>query len=131
MGQAETGQETGAEAPLRLRVKLTAPAEGLALVALAGELDLHTASTFKEALLQATDIGPRRVVVDLSEVTFIDSTALGVLIGGAARLQAADGMLDIVCPSDKIRRIFKISGLSHVFAIYDSSEEALSRARPA
>jgi anti-sigma B factor antagonist len=111
------------------RVELTVPAEGHAAVALAGELDVHTAPQFKEALLHVIDDGALRVVVDLSEVTFIDSTALGVLIGGVTRLRAAGGSLDIVCPDEKIRHIFEISGLNNVFDIYGGPQKALSGTR--
>ena len=67
-------------------------------------------------------------MVDLAAVTFIDSTALGVLIGAAKRLQATDGSLAIVCLNEKIRRLFEIGGLDRVFAIYESRDEALSEA---
>ena len=110
-----------------LRVELTVSDEGRHAILLAGELDLHTASQFREALGEAIDDGVRRLVVDLSEVTFIDSTALGVLMGGVARLRLVDGSLDVVCPNEKIRRIFEVTGLDQVLAISAGPEEMLSR----
>ena len=111
------------------QVEVTVPAEGHAVVAPAGELDLHATPQFKEVLLQVISDGALRVVVDLGEVTFIDSTALGVLISGVMRLRGADGSLDVVCPNERIRRIFEISGLDHVFDVYGGPRKALSATR--
>jgi anti-sigma B factor antagonist len=59
-------------------------------------------------------------------VTFVDSTALGVLIGATKQLQATDGALAIVCPHEKIRRVFQITGLDRVLAMHASRDEAFS-----
>src|SRR5664280_1953570 len=91
----------------RFRGKLSAPSEGGCVVAVAGELDLCAAPQSEELLRQGLDVGARRIVVDLTEATFIDAAALGVLVGGARRLRAADGALVLVCPSEKIRRILE------------------------
>ena len=111
------------------RAVLTIPAEGRPEVALAGELDVHAASQFREALLRAMEGGAVRVVVDLSRVTFIDSTALGVLVGGVTQLRTVNGTLDVICPNQEIRRIFEVTGLDHVLAIYASSQDALRDAK--
>ena len=71
----------------------------LGVVVLSGEVDIFTAPQFKECLLELLDSGVKRLVVDLSEVTFIDSTALGVLIGGVRRVHGAGGMMTIVVTS--------------------------------
>ena len=68
------------------------PAAGRAVVALQGEVDLCTAPQFKEALLRGINDGARRVIVDLSEVSFIDSTVLGVVIGGVRALGRGRGL---------------------------------------
>jgi anti-sigma B factor antagonist len=70
--------------------------------------------------------GARHLVVDLAEVSFIDSTALGVLIGATKRLHSADGSFAVVCPSEKIGRVFEITGLDQVLAMHTSRDEALS-----
>ncbi len=57
------------------------------VIALAGEVDLYTAPEFKEALLEAIGDGAKTIVVDLTDTTFIDSTTLGVLVGGVKRLR--------------------------------------------
>jgi anti-sigma B factor antagonist len=113
---------------LPFRVGTSLPFEGRAVVALAGEIDLFTAPHFDEALVGVIDAGARRVVVDLSEVTFIDSTAVGVVIGGVRRLRAVGGAIDIVCPSENIRRILELVGLDRVVTIHASRQEALSAA---
>ena len=91
-----------------------------------GEVDLYTAPEFKERMIQVIDEGKRRVVVDLSRATFIDSTTLGVLVGGAKRLEPEGGSLALVCTEPSIQKIFEITGLDRVFAILPSREEALS-----
>jgi anti-anti-sigma regulatory factor len=72
--------------------------------------------------------GARRVIVDLSKVTFIDSTALGVLVSGAKRVRPRNGNLDIVCADENIIRIFEITGLDRIFGIYPSRGEAVKAA---
>jgi anti-sigma B factor antagonist len=65
------------------------------------------------------------VVVDFTDTTFIDSTTLGVLVGGVKRLRANDGQLALVCSDRNITKIFEITGLDRVFAIYPTREAAL------
>ena len=93
-----------------------------------GELDLYTAPQLHAALDEATDGGARHLAVDLAEVAFIDSTALGVLIGASKRLHSKEGALAIVCRHEKIRRVFQITGLDQVLAMHTSRDEALSAA---
>jgi anti-sigma B factor antagonist len=99
-----------------------------ALVVVCGELDLYTAPQLHEAIDAAIDESARHLLVDLCEVTFIDSTALGVLVGATKRLHPRDGALAIVCPREKIRRVFQITGLDQVLAMHASRDEALSAA---
>ena len=106
------------------RAKLTRPTDDIAVVALTGEVDLFTAPEFQERLLQGIEAGARRVVVDLSEVTFLDSTALGVLVAGA-KLLPHGGELLIVCSGDGVARILEIVGFDRVFAIHPTLDEAL------
>ncbi len=103
------------------------PSEGVFVIALSGEVDLYTAPEFKQQVINAVDEGARHVVVDLSETTFIDSTTLGVLIGGVRRLREHDGDLSLVCSDRNISKIFEITGLDRVFSIATSREDALAR----
>jgi len=100
------------------------------LIELGGEVDLYTAPEFKERMVQVIEEGKKRIVVDLSEATFIDSTTLGVLVGGVKRLRPAGGSLALVCSDQNIQKIFEITGLDRVFPIHESREEALSAVAP-
>jgi anti-sigma B factor antagonist len=101
--------------------------ESTYVIALAGEVDLYTAPEFKEQLLEVIAEGGKDVVVDFSGTTFIDSTTLGVLVGGVKRLRAQDGRLSLVCSDRNIRKIFEITGLDRVFTIYPTRDEALAK----
>ena len=95
------------------------------VISLAGEVDLYTAPEFKQQLLEVIGEGATRVVVDLSETTFIDSTTLGVLVGGVKRLRPAGGQLSLVCSDRNITKIFEITGLDKVFPIHETRSEAV------
>ena len=95
------------------------------VISLAGEVDLYTAPEFKQQLLEVIEQGGRDVIVDLSSTTFIDSTTLGVLVGGVKRLRTNEGQLSLVCSDRNITKIFEITGLDRVFTIHATREEAL------
>jgi anti-sigma B factor antagonist len=67
------------------------------------------------------------VIVDFTDTTFIDSTTLGVLVGGVKRLRTADGELSLVCSDRNITKIFEITGLDRVFTIYSTRDEAIQK----
>ena len=96
------------------------------VVAVTGEIDLFTAPEFKQRVSAPIDAGRTRVVVDLTETTFIDSSSLGVLIGAHRRLRRLEGTLVIVCSNDAIVKTFRITGLDGVFTIVPTLEEALN-----
>jgi anti-sigma B factor antagonist len=107
--------------------------EGRHVIALSGEVDLYTAPEFKQQLLDVIAEGAREVIVDLTSTTFIDSTTLGVLVGGVKRLRPAGGQLSLVCSDRNITKIFEITGLDRVFTIHatrDEAIEAISEGRP-
>ncbi len=97
------------------------------VISLTGEVDLYTAPEFKQQLLDVIGQGGKDVVVDFSNTTFIDSTTLGVLVGGVKRLRAQDGRLALVCSDRNITKIFEITGLDRVFTIYPTRDEALAK----
>jgi anti-sigma B factor antagonist len=111
------------------RVELLRPSDEVAVVEASGELDFFTGSEFSACLASAIGSGAGRVVVDLTQVTFIDSSALGTLIGAARQSAQQTNELMIVCPPGNVARIIAISGLSRVFAIYATREEALGTER--
>jgi anti-sigma B factor antagonist len=89
-----------------------------------GEIDVYTAPRLREHLLELAGSGVSRLIVDLSRVEFLDSTGLGVLVGANRRLQASGGMLTLVCPHEKLLKIFRITGLDSVFRIHQTVESA-------
>ena len=101
--------------------------DGTYVISLTGEVDLYTAPEFKQQLLDVIGEGGKDVVVDFSRTTFIDSTTLGVLVGGVKRLRAQDGRLSLVCSDRNITKIFEITGLDRVFTIYPTRDEALAK----
>jgi anti-sigma B factor antagonist len=98
------------------------------VIELGGEVDLYTAPEFKERMVQVIEDGKKQVVVDLSSATFIDSTTLGVLVGGVKRLRPSGGTLSLVCSDQNIVKIFEITGLDRVFPIHETREQALASA---
>jgi anti-sigma B factor antagonist len=96
------------------------------VISLSGEVDLYTAPEFKQQLLDVIEKGGKEVIVDFTNTTFIDSTTLGVLVGGVKRLRTNDGSLSLVCSDRNITKIFEITGLDKVFEIYATRDEAVS-----
>ena len=99
--------------------------DDLGVVSVGGEVDIFTAPQFKECMVELLDSGVRRLVIDLSEVTFIDSTALGVLIGGVRRVHGVGGAMALVVTSRPVERVLGVTGLDRVFAMYATRAEAL------
>jgi anti-sigma B factor antagonist len=100
------------------------------VISRAGEVDLYTAPEFKQQLLEVIGEGSKEVIVDFTNTTFIDSTTLGVLVGGVKRLRSNDGQLSLVCSDRNITKIFEITGLDRVFTIYPSRDEAIAKVGP-
>ena len=101
--------------------------DGAYVIGLSGEVDLYTAPEFKQQLLDVIGKGAKEVIVDFSNTTFIDSTTLGVLVGGVKRLRTNEGQLSLVCSDRNITKIFEITGLDRVFTIYPTREEAVTK----
>ncbi len=101
------------------------------VLAVRGEIDLFTAPELKQVLAESIEAGRVRIVVDLTETTFLDSTALGVLIGAVKRLRSRDGALAIVNIDENIAKTFEITGLDQIFTIVPTREEAVDAVDPA
>src|SRR5437016_4908603 len=108
-------------------IKTEQLSDSAAVISLAGEVDLYTAPEFKQQLLDVIGQGAKSVVVDFTDTTFIDSTTLGVLVGGVKRLRTNGGQLTLVCSDRNITKIFEITGLDRVFTIYPTRSEALEQ----
>ncbi len=112
----------------QFRVETEHPGHGQVVVAVSGEIDLYTAGYLREAI-DDLDVGSiRRLVIDLSEVGFIDSTGLGVLVAAARRLPIGSPFV-VVCRTEKVREVLLMTGLDRIFRIYDTRDEAVE-ARP-
>jgi anti-sigma B factor antagonist len=101
------------------------------VLAVRGEIDLFTAPELKQVLAEAIEGGRIRIIVDLTDTTFLDSTALGVLIGAVKRLRSRDGALAIVNVDDNIAKTFEITGLDQIFTIVPTRDEAIDAVDPA
>ncbi len=108
-------------------LSLTSRDEGIrTVVGVGGEIDVYTAPKLREQIVKLVDDGRYHLVIDMEDVEFLDSTGLGVLVGGLKRARAHDGSLRLVCTQERILKIFRITGLTKVFPIYATVDEALA-----
>lgn len=94
------------------------------VIAVSGEIDVATAPQLRECLHRTVAAGNATVVLDLLDVSFLDSTALGVLVGALKRCREQGGDLHVVVADPRILKIFEITGLTNVFTIADSLQAA-------
>jgi anti-sigma B factor antagonist len=98
--------------------------EGTLVFKLRGSLDLATAPTVRAALSDATEKGSNNLIVDLTQLEFLDSTGLGVLIGAHRRAAEHGGSFRLIVSDGSIARLLNITGLIAVFAVYHSMDDA-------
>lgn len=118
---------------LSLSTRLESGPEGgsvgeFSVVEVSGEIDVYTAPRLREQLVDLVDNGRYDIVVDMRGVEFLDSTGLGVLVGGLKRVRQHEGSLRLVCAQERILKIFRITGLTKVFPIHDTIEDAVRAA---
>jgi anti-sigma B factor antagonist len=123
--QAMTGRPHGAGGFVDLKLEHHTT-DGIEVVDVEGEIDVYTAPRLRELLIDLVNSGHYQLVVNMEKVEFLDSTGLGVLVGGLKRVRAHDGSLDLVCTQERILKIFRITGLTKVFGIHDSVDEAIA-----
>lgn len=99
------------------------------VVAVTGEVDVYTAPTLRQHLRDATGEGVKRVVVDMTEVKFLDSTGLGVLVGAMGRIRESDGDMRLVVTSDHILKVLRITGLDALIPVDESIDAAVAAPR--
>ena len=95
-----------------------------------GDVDFGVAPELKTRITERIDAGDRRVVIDLTETGFVDSTAIGVLVGALKRLHDSGGELAEVCDNEDVRNIFTVVGLENVIPLHRSQEDALAVLAP-
>ena len=95
---------------------------------LKGELDIYTGPLLGDAVNEATANGYRRLVLDLSQLEFLDSTGLSLLVEARRRMLAKTGDVTVVCASENVRQIFSLTGLDQVFSIVPTRDQAFAAA---
>jgi len=101
--------------------------DGSPVLAVSGEIDISTAPALRDRLVSLALDGPATVVVDLRQVTFLDSTALGVLVSALKRLRENGGGLRLVVAGGSVARVLEITGLAKVFPIFESIDLAVTQ----
>lgn len=110
----------------RMSLDVTTEArEGVTLVVLGGELDIYTVSGFRHDL-EDLDVATTPLVIDLTDVTLLDSSGLGALVSLLNRARSGDGQLGLICPHRRLRRVFEITGLRRAFVFGDDFEGVLA-----
>lgn len=104
------------------------PQPDTVVVTVYGDLDLHSADQLGDLLVGVVDRGTSLVVVDLSDVEFVDSQGLGALMRGTRRFGAGKDRFRLVVPAPEIRRVFEITALDRVFPLDATREQALAGA---
>jgi len=98
--------------------------DGRPVLRVAGEIDIETSPALEEQLQAVLDQGHTSVLVDLGQVTFLDSTGLSALIGGLRRCQGVGGELRLVSPRANVRKVLEVTGLVETFHVDDETAAA-------
>jgi anti-sigma B factor antagonist len=101
---------------------------GHAVLAVTGEIDIHTAHALADRLADVVASGERTLIVDLGGVEFLDSSGLGVLVGGLNKERDVGGSLSLVCAHANLLKLFAITGLDRVFVIHPTLAAAIAHA---
>jgi anti-sigma B factor antagonist len=104
--------------------RLESSSDGATVVEVTGDIDNFTAPQLRDELISAHEAGARVIVVDLTPTDFLDSSALGALVGVQKTLQADDAVLRVVCTKPHLRRVFEITRMTEVVPVFDSVEDA-------
>lgn len=99
---------------------------GRTIIEVGGEIDVYTAPRLRDKITELVSDGSYDLVVDMERVDFLDSTGLGVLVGGLKKVRAHNGSMRLICNQERLLKIFRITGLAKVFAIHGSQAEALA-----
>ncbi|MEI2711809.1 MAG: anti-sigma factor antagonist [Nocardioides sp.] len=104
----------------------TRDADASTIITVGGEIDVYTAPKLRDLITELVGQGRYHLVVDMSGVEFLDSTGLGVLVGGLKKVRSNNGSLHLVCSQERLLKIFRITGLAKVFQIHPTAEDALA-----
>jgi anti-sigma B factor antagonist len=109
-----------------VRVDAHRSGDGTGIITVEGEIDLGGAPRLRESLSDLLTAGCTRLVMDLREVTFIDSTGLGVIVGAGKKVAAVQGALRIACDDPRVLRLLAITGISRSLPVTATPDEALA-----
>jgi anti-sigma B factor antagonist len=128
LDRAETTSHPTARRTVAFGIVQSELDQATSVIAVEGDLDLSSAPRLKWMLVDALKHGDRQVVIDLSLTTFMDSTALGVLVAAWRRLERGE-RLTVVCGRPDVLRIFEYAGMDGAFAIFPTLDDALAHLR--
>ena len=100
----------------------TTPGSDRYVITVSGEVDLATSPELDTAIIASIESGTSSVAIDLTDVSFMDSSGLGVIVRGLKRCREADKDLDLVITNERVLKVFGITGLDQVIPIHDSIE---------
>lgn len=106
-------------------VKSLRTENGVTVATLQGEIDLHQTPALHRALIQALSSEPPKLVVNMADVGYLDSSGIGTLVEIFRRMNRYGGKMALCCLNDRVHSVFEITKLDKFFSIYDSQEEAL------
>ncbi|MCQ2736762.1 MAG: STAS domain-containing protein [bacterium] len=99
---------------------------GIKLVTVHGDIDVYSSPKVKDALYEIIDAEAYKIVINLEDIRYIDSTGLGVLIGALKKVKGSEGNITVVCSNPQIKKVFTITGLVKIFGIYPNNDEAVN-----
>ncbi|HUV06027.1 MAG TPA: STAS domain-containing protein [Armatimonadota bacterium] len=99
---------------------------GIPVVKVAGEIDVYTAPEFKSAINEAISSGAADQVIDLADVSYMDSSGFGILLGAAKRVRPKGGSISLVGCSETIQRMLRITGLDTIFGMFANLDDAVA-----
>ena len=110
-----------------MELSVTSRQEGArTVIAVGGEIDVYTAPKLRDQITELVAAGRTSLIIDLENVDFLDSTGLGVLVGGLKKVRAEEGSMSLICNQDRLLKIFRITGLAKVFTIHPDEAAALA-----
>ena len=101
----------------------TTPGSDRYLITVSGEVDLATSPDLDVAIIAAIDSGATSVVIDLTDVSFMDSSGLGVIVRALKRCREAENDLDLVITNERVLKVFGITGLDQVIPIHATIQD--------
>jgi len=104
-------------------------ANGLSIIDVSGEIDLYTVPIFKNALTKTIEEGQNRLLVNMSQVSYMDSSGFGTLLGVTKKIRPDGGSVNLIGCNEAIHRMLKITRLNTIFGLYDTEEEAIQAVR--